>query len=377
MNDQDKNQFEQKFKIITTSNKKINLQNEWANYIKHIDENMPDKKLISHDLIKLSFPECIFHAYLKSLISYDASKQWMCSNQNLRDIYNEYNGNPSHFSNHITYFGESYQIYGRGLDHGFKHRMAFTNFQRRFYDFLQENKIITYHPKRMRYTVPGHLSPILISIIMAWKYSPIAFPNNRGNKNVSFTRFQEKVFKKLGKFSFLSKEYKLFTLYFLHYFFNDEYYAVLQIPVFQRNKKVMLLLDNEYKNFTNALYKLSAEVPYLFLKAAYFNIAHYILENNIKSILTPETEYKPCPKFKPYLTGFYKGLKNLTEQNLTKAIAIMDDKLTKYSYGIDQFIIHIDSDSLEEYINMLTSDNSAYIAAIHKLCEQLKKQFKT
>ncbi len=373
MRKSEKIQFEQLFKIKNTADSHFNLYSEWTDHTASACKNMPVKILISTDITELAFPECIFHSYLKSLISYDASMKRMYSNEGLRDIYYEYIGAPSFFSKHVKALKNSYRIYCRGLKHGFGHRIAFTGFQRRFYDFLLENGIFSNSAERIQYAVPGHLVPVIISIIMAWNYSPAAFPDDTGNENVSFSNFQKEVFRKLEKFKFLSSEYWLFTLYFLHYYFNDECFACFQIPVFQRNKKVMLFLENEYKNYTNALYEITSAVPYLFLKKASLGFAYSILENNIRAILTPETEYRPCPETESFLKDFYKELKSLTNANLTESAGIMDKNLLKYPYTCDQYIIHIQPEKLQQYIKILTSRNDAYAAAMHGLCRQLER----
>ncbi len=377
MKKSEKERFEQPFKIKNTVDTNVHLHSEWANHITLARKNMPNKILISPEIMELAFPECIFQTYLQSLISYDTSMKWLYSNKDLRDIYEEYVGTPSHFSNHITAFKSSYKIYYHALKPGTSYHMAFTNFQQRFYNFLLNSRTIHNKPERMQYAVPGHLVPIIISIIMAWKYSPVAYPNNIGADNISFYHFQKAVFQKLGSFGFLAKDYKLFTLYFLHYFFNDEYFAYLQIPVFQRNRKVMVLLENEHKNYTNALYKITTVAPYLFLKSAAIDLANRILENNTQLILAPETEYTACPEIEAFLNAFFENLISLTEKELSKVNDIMKKELLRLKHTQDQQIIHIATKSLQTYIKFLIFNNDTYVDAMYKLCQQLLKQIET
>lgn len=103
------------------------------------------------------------------------------------------------------------------------------------------------------------------------------------------------------------------------------------------------------------------------------SFAYSIFENNIKTILIPETEFKPCPETESVLDDFYKELKRITNTNLAESTRIMNEELSKEFYTPDQSIIHIQPEKLQQYVKILTSRNNAYAAAMHGLCRQLER----
>lgn len=351
----------------------INLLEEWKNHINSLDKSVFNEILISPEIVELALPECIIRSYLKLLIEYDISNKWLLINDNLREIY-DCVASKSTFSENIGYFKASYSVYSDNLKHNFRSGESFSNFERRFYDFLTEYSFIHLHDKsgRLIYAVPEHLALIFICIISAWRFSTVAEPCNSRNRSVSFSDFRKKALDTLDGYSFLDNSYKLSADYLLHYFFNDECSDFNKIHYFKRNSRTEFLLRNEHKNYSDILLDVKNFVPFLFLKMAYIDGADIILKNNVTFIENPVTEYKEIPEISSELTEFFKSLKELTGRIRKIESEIIDKKILKYKYTMDQIIYYMKPESVQEYISELKEYNYLYAEKLRLLCLLLR-----
>lgn len=322
---------------------------------------------------KLVLPEFIFHAYLKSIIEYDIQNELLLNNDDLLNIVETLDiCKRKTTSNHITLFRESFAIYEEGKNIPLN---TFSDSQSMFYNFLSHYGIIKSTPTTLDYAVPLHITPIFISIINVWDYSPISnlrYGMTKHLKNkASFQTFKKRVIDTYLKRFNLNESYNLFGEYFIYYFFGNSYITTFCVDtlryVYEYTLNEAELLLNESYKYNVALCKINHSISYLALKKIFVLKANDIYQLNTAFILAPNTTSTKIDEIAESINNFIQALQNITdeiindiEKFIKKNIIIKDENNSFKLYPKTETYFESLQRKLNSYKNKIVSLTKLY-----------------
>lgn len=364
------------------ADKKINVIEIFNNCIDcYCGSNIPadfDKHTYKYCMKILDIPknresflsEFILLAYMKSAIEYDISTNCTYNNSELQNIVDTVDLRcKSNILNHLKMLITSYSQIFVNMDYEYKY-----NFLTNFFNFLNDNNILTSAATGFAYSLPVTILPFLICIINAWDCSPIlsirqSSFSEKEIKKRCFCKFKKKVNKRYSESFELDETCNLFMEYLLHLFFDNTYiYTFIKDShkqnYYEYQTSEASFLRNEWIEYDKTLCIINQHMPFLSVKKILAVKANEIYKSNMPYFRSSKTGYTDkITKIEKSTANFMKHLRKETDTMIENIQDLTASRLPKKNAKNNCFI----QTETESYVEILEEKLSHYILNINTL----------